>query len=73
MRTDIQYDFSSLNSFLNTFESASQIVEDLAELAMNYASMVNESQIENMKNDIGTIYVIFQEFKKLSEQEVCIL
>lgn len=73
MKNDIQYDFSSMNSFLNTFESASQIVEDLAELAMNYASMVNESQIETMKNDIGTIYVIFQEFKKLSEQEIILL
>lgn len=69
MITDIRYDFSSLNEFLNTFETPSDILDDLAELALNYASMVNECNLETFKNDIGTIYVIYQEFKKLKQQE----
>lgn len=69
MRTNIQYDFTSLNDFLNTFETPLELVDDLTNLVMNYALTHDESQTEVFKRDIDTLYVLIQEIRHLREQQ----
>lgn len=69
MRTNIQYDFTSLNDFLNTFETPLELVDDLTNLVMNYALAHDESQTEVFKRDIDTLYVLIQEIRHLREQQ----
>lgn len=70
MRTNIQYDFTSLNDFLNTFETPLELVDDLTNLVMNYALTHDESQTEVFKRDIDTLYVLIQEIRHLREQQI---
>lgn len=53
-----QYDFTSLNKFFNEMETPKQLVEELTQLAFNYAMLVDESNVESFKDDISTIYVL---------------
>lgn len=69
MRTNIQYDFTSLNDFLNTFETPLELVDDLTNLVMNYALTHDESQTEVFKRDIDTLYVLIQEIRHLRKQQ----
>lgn len=70
MRTNIQYDFTSFNDFLNTFETPLELVDDLTNLVMNYALAHDENQTEVFKRDIDMLYVLIQEIKKLREQQI---
>ena len=70
MRTNIQYDFTSFNDFLNTFETPLELVDDLTNLVMNYALAHDENQTEVFKRDIDTLYVLIQEIKHLREQQI---
>lgn len=70
MRTNIKYDFTSFNDFLNTFETPLELVDDLTNLVMNYALAHDENQTEVFKRDIDTLYVLIQEIKKLREQQI---
>ena len=67
MRTNIQYDFTSFNDFLNTFETPLELVDDLV---MNYALAHDENQTEVFKRDIDTLYVLIQEIKHLRDQQI---
>ena len=69
MRTNIQYDFTSFNDFLNTFETPLELVDDLTNLVMNYALAHDENQTEVFKRDIDTLYVLIQEIRHLREQQ----
>lgn len=53
-----QYDFTSLNKFFNKMETPKQLVEELTQLAFNYAMLVDEDNVESFKDDISTIYVL---------------
>ena len=53
-----QYDFTSLNKFFNEMETPKQLVEELTQLAFNYAMLVDEDNVESFKDDISTIYVL---------------
>ena len=70
MRTNIQYDFTSLNDFLNTFETPLELVDDLTNLVMNYALAHDENQTSVFKRDIDTLYVLIQEIKHLRKQQI---
>lgn len=70
MRTNIQYDFTSFNDFLNTFETPLELVDDLTNLVMNYALAHDENQTEVFKRDIDTLYVLIQEIKHLRDQQI---
>lgn len=70
MRTNIKYDFTSLNDFLNTFETPLELVDDLTNLVMNYALTHDENQTEVFKRDIDTLYVLIQEIRHLREQQI---
>lgn len=70
MRTNIQYDFTSFNDFLNTFETPLELVDDLTNLVMNYALAHDENQTEVFKRDIDTLYVLIQEIRHLREQQI---
>ena len=70
MRTNIQYDFTSFNDFLNTFETPLELVDDLTNLVMNYALTHDENQTEVFKRDIDTLYVLIQEIKHLRDQQI---
>lgn len=69
MRTNIKYDFTSFNDFLNTFETPLELVDDLTNLVMNYALAHDENQTEVFKRDIDTLYVLIQEIRHLREQQ----
>lgn len=70
MRTNIQYDFTSFNDFLNTFETPLELVDDLTNLVMNYALAHDENQTEVFKRDIDTLYVLIQEIRHLREKQI---
>ena len=70
MRTNIQYDFTSLNDFFNKFETPDEIMMDLAELVMNYAISHDSNHTDSFKRDVDTVYILYQEIKKLKEQRI---
>ena len=70
MRTNIQYDFTSMNDFFNFFMTPSQLLDDLTEMAFNYALSHDENQTSVFKHDIDTMYMLIQEIKKLREQQI---
>ena len=65
-----QYDFTSLNDFLNDFLTPDEMLTDLSELVMNYALAIDEDRVGVFKRDVDNIYVIFQEIKKLRDQRI---
>ena len=53
-----EYDLSSIQELFNEMESPRQLADDLAQLILNYASLVSEDNIEVFKNDLSTISVL---------------
>ena len=53
-----EYDLSSIQELFNEMESPRQLADDLAQLILNYASLVTEDNIEGFKNDLSTISVL---------------
>lgn len=53
-----EYDLSSIQELFNEMESPGQLADDLAQLILNYASLVTEDNIEVFKNDLSTISVL---------------
>lgn len=53
-----EYDLSSIQELFNEMESPRQLADDLAQLILNYASLVTEDKIEVFKNDLSTISVL---------------
>ncbi|WP_350003293.1 hypothetical protein, partial [Phocaeicola dorei] len=49
---------SSIQELFNEMESPRQLADDLAQLILNYASLVTEDNIEVFKNDLSTISVL---------------
>lgn len=60
-----QYDFSSLNVFFNDMEKPQELANDLVELAFNYAMLLDDYSVDLFKNDMSTIYLIWQEVNKI--------
>ncbi len=60
-----QYDFTSLNDFFNIFTSPKELADELVEVLFNYASCVNEENLENFKNDAATINLLYHEITKI--------
>ena len=50
-----QYDLSELNKFFNEVGTPKQIASELVNLLFNYASCVDEDNLELFKADVGTI------------------
>lgn len=69
MRTNIQYDFTSMNEFFNNFITPDDMLIELAELVMNYVLCHDENQSSILKHDVDSLYVLFQEIKHLREQQ----
>lgn len=53
-----EYDLSSIQELFNEMESPRQLADELAQLILNYASLVTEDNIEVFKNDLSTISVL---------------
>lgn len=53
-----EYDLFSIQELFNEMESPRQLADDLAQLILNYASLVTEDNIEVFKNDLSTISVL---------------
>ena len=53
-----EYDLSSIQELFNEMESPRQLADDIAQLILNYASLVTEDNIEVFKNDLSTISVL---------------
>ena len=65
MRTEKQYDFTSMNDFFNQFGSPRQLADELVQLLFNYASCVDEDSVDLFRNDVSTIYLIHSELLKV--------
>lgn len=52
-----EYDLSSIQELFNEMESPRQLADDLAQLILNYASLVTEDNIEVFKNDLSILSV----------------
>ena len=61
-----EYDLSSIQELFNEMESPRQLADDLAQLILNYASLVTEDNIEVFKNDLSTISVLRDELIKVN-------
>ena len=61
-----EYDLSSIQELFNEMESPRQLADDLAQLILNYASLVTEDNIEVFKNDLSTISVLRDAFIKVN-------
>lgn len=62
-----EYDLSSIQELFNEMESPRQLADDLAQLILNYASLVTEDNIEVFKNDLSTISVLRDAFGKATQ------
>lgn len=65
METNKQYDFSSLNTFFNEAQTPQQLADDLVVLAFNYAILLDDYSAEPFRNDMSTLYLVWQELKKI--------
>ena len=61
-----EYDLSSIQELFNEMESPRQLADDLAQLILNYASLVTEDNIEVFKNDLSTISVLREALIKVN-------
>lgn len=65
MRQTIQYDLSDFGKFLNQVAKPEELCESLIDLLFNYSMTMDEERAEIFKNDVGTIYLLYSEFKRI--------
>lgn len=59
-------DITPISDLLKT-QSADEICNDLAELAFNYAALLDEKNVQSFKNDIDTIGMIYHTFREIAK------
>lgn len=69
MENKKQYDFTSLNDFFNQFESPRQLADDVVQILFNYASLVNEDTLEQFRDDVCTLLLIYDELIEIEEKQ----
>lgn len=65
MRHTIQYDLSDFDKFLSMVITPEELCESLIDLLFNYSMTMDDERAEIFKNDVGTIYLLYIEFKKI--------
>lgn len=65
MRHAIQYDLTDFGKFLNQVVNPEEMCESLIDLLFNYAMTMDGERAEIFKDDVGTIYLLYMEFKRI--------
>ncbi len=59
------YDFTKLEKFFEEFESPAELMDDIVKLAFNYADKVNDEETELFKQNMGTLYVLYDQLSQI--------
>lgn len=65
MSDNIHFDLSEFDKFLSIVITPEEMCESLIDLLFNYAMTMDGERAEIFKDDVGTIYLLYMEFKKL--------
>ena len=60
------YDFTELEKFFEEFESPQELMDDIVKLAFNYADKVNDEETELFKQNMGTLYVLYDQLSQIT-------
>lgn len=60
------YDFTELEKFFEEFESPQELMDDIVKLAFNYADKVNCEETELFKQNMGTLYVLYDQLSQIT-------
>nr|DAT68578.1 MAG TPA: histidine phosphotransfer protein 2 from signaling, helical fold, signaling [Caudoviricetes sp.] len=61
----IHFDLSGLDDFFSKVITPDELCESLIDLLFNYSMTMNEERSETFKDDVGTIYLLYSELRKL--------
>lgn len=61
-----QYDLTGLQVFFNEVETPVQLLEDLTQLILNYASVIDGDSVEFFKDDLRTFLFLREALKGIS-------
>lgn len=62
-----KYDLSSFDELFSRCIEPQQLKDEIMELVFNYASKVNDYEIAGFKNDMSTLYIIYDAVKAVKE------
>lgn len=62
------YDLTELKKFFEEFESPEELMDDIVKLAFNYADKVKCEDVEVFKQDMGTLYVLYDQLSQIRPQ-----
>lgn len=65
MKPASKYDLSSLDEFFSEFVDPESLCNCLVDLLFNYADVIDNEHAEIFKDDAGTIYLLYNELKKI--------
>lgn len=65
MKTDKKHDFSGMIDHFNKFTSPKELAGGLVQLLFNYASCVNENNLDCFKDDVDTIHILYEGIVKI--------
>lgn len=65
MITNIQYDFTGLNRFFNEERTPEAMKEDIITLVFNYIDNIQDADWRVVKNDIGTLYLLYTQLSNI--------
>lgn len=61
----IHFDLSGLDDLFSKVITPDELCESLIDLLFNYSMTMNEERSETFKDDVGTIYLLYSELRKL--------
>lgn len=61
----MSYDLTGLKKFFEEFESPEELMDDIVNLAFNYADKVKCEDVEVFKQNMGTLYVLYDQLSQI--------
>lgn len=65
-----KYDLTKLSEFFEEFESPAELMDDIVKLAFNYADKVNCEETELFKQNMGTLYVLYDQLSQIKQTPI---
>lgn len=65
-----KYDLTKLSEFFEEFESPAELMDDIVKLAFNYADKVSCEETELFKQNMGTLYVIYDQLSQIKQTPI---
>lgn len=66
----MSYDLTGLKKFFEEFESPAELMDDIVKLAFNYADKVNCEETELFKQNMGTLYVLYDQLSQIKQTPI---